>query len=387
MKRCVSPCSPITSKKDGRAWISSPRCCSIGSSREHAATMEATLDSTVASKAAVAGVGQQLAFGVDRVAGRLWDYPRFASDAPRIASISSMLSITVMRSWCTSCPADRTLVTLPRSRYVPERSRTRARATECRVPRDDAADSRRPAQGGSCRLRYRSDTDAAHRRARSAESRTSVVHNGLHPSFSPLTKPPRSRSGAPAGSRASIDILHVGSAIARKRHRCVDPDHGGTRTAACAWCVSAEPFTARAIRPRPRSRRDGRRAAISRPRHARRHLSTQRAAGDAIRTRRFRPAAGRIAGVRDAGRRQRHCRPAGGRRRRGDLLCGRRRRGLESDAIGGAARRARTSGRLNGRHGRNAAFARAEAFSWSKYAGEIAVAVRAASRTGRRQPC
>ena len=55
-------------------------------------------------------------------------------------------------------------------------------------------------------------------RAHLAESRTSVVHNGLHPSFTPHPEAAADREAARLlGPRSSIDILHVGSAIPRKR--------------------------------------------------------------------------------------------------------------------------------------------------------------------------
>jgi glycosyltransferase involved in cell wall biosynthesis len=56
-------------------------------------------------------------------------------------------------------------------------------------------------------------------RARFAEDRTSVVHNGLHPSFTTVHEAAADREAARllGPRRSAVDILHVGSAIARKR--------------------------------------------------------------------------------------------------------------------------------------------------------------------------
>ena len=48
-------------------------------SREHAAMMDVTLIRPSLPRRFSRVSAQKLAFGVDRMAGRLWDYPRFAS--------------------------------------------------------------------------------------------------------------------------------------------------------------------------------------------------------------------------------------------------------------------------------------------------------------------
>ena len=116
--------------------------------------------------------------------------------------------------------ASRTIVTCHDSTrseacIEPERER-RTRA----VPGDDAADPRRAAQGGPRRLRHRSDAGAARSRRRASPSeRTSVVHNGPHPSCSPHPEASADREAARllGPPRSSVDLLHVGSAIPRKR--------------------------------------------------------------------------------------------------------------------------------------------------------------------------
>src|SRR6185503_17839768 len=47
--------------------------------REHAATIDVTLIRPPLPRRLSRVSAQRLAFGVDRMAGRLWDYPRFAS--------------------------------------------------------------------------------------------------------------------------------------------------------------------------------------------------------------------------------------------------------------------------------------------------------------------
>jgi len=48
--------------------------------REHASTIDATLIRPPLRRRFSRVSDRSLAFGVDRIAGRLWDYPRFAAD-------------------------------------------------------------------------------------------------------------------------------------------------------------------------------------------------------------------------------------------------------------------------------------------------------------------
>ena len=113
-------------------------------SREHAATMEATLIRPSLPRRLSRVSSQKLAFGVDRVAGRLWDYPRFASALRERFDLFHVVDHSYAQL-VHELPGRSDDRHVPRSRYVPQRSRTRSRASECPVQVDDAADSRRVA--------------------------------------------------------------------------------------------------------------------------------------------------------------------------------------------------------------------------------------------------
>ena len=187
-------------------------------SREHAATIEVTLIRPPLQRRLSRVSSQKLAFGVDRIAGRLWDYPRFAA---RLRERFDLFHI-VDHSYAQlvhQLPADRTLVTCHdldtfRSVLEPERER---RSAAFRAMTRRILDGLRKAGHVAC------DTEATRtlliERARFAEAKTSVVHNGLHPSFTTHHEAAADREAAQllGPRRASNDILHVGSAIPRKR--------------------------------------------------------------------------------------------------------------------------------------------------------------------------
>jgi glycosyltransferase involved in cell wall biosynthesis len=161
---------------------------------------------------------QKLAFGVDRIAGRLWDYPRFASALRERFDLFHVVDHSYAQL-VHELPGDRTLVTchdLDTFRSVLEPDRE-PRSVPFRVMTRRILDGLRKAGHVAC------DTEATRtqlvERARFAEDRTSVVHNGLHPSFTTVHEAAADREAARllGPRRASIDILHVGSAIARKR--------------------------------------------------------------------------------------------------------------------------------------------------------------------------
>jgi len=187
-------------------------------SREHAATIEATLIRPSLPRRLSRVSSQKLAFGVDRVAGRLWDYPRFASALRERFDLFHVVDHSYAQL-VHELPGDRTLVTCHdldtfRSVLEPERE---PRSAPFRLMTQRILDGLRKAGHVAC------DTEATRtlliERARFAENRTSVVHNGLHPSFTTIHEAAADREAARllGPSRASIDILHVGSAIARKR--------------------------------------------------------------------------------------------------------------------------------------------------------------------------
>jgi glycosyltransferase involved in cell wall biosynthesis len=186
--------------------------------REHEATVDVTLVRPPLPRRLSRVSNQKLAYGVDRIAGRLWDYPRFAA---RLRERFDLFHV-VDHSYAQlvhRLPADRTLVTCHdldtfRSVLEPEREPRNAafRAMTRRI-----LDGLRKAGHIAC------DTEATRtlliERVRFPADKTSVVHNGLHPSFSRRHEAAADREALQllGSRRSSPDILHVGSTIPRKR--------------------------------------------------------------------------------------------------------------------------------------------------------------------------
>ena len=185
--------------------------------REHAATIDATLIRPPLRRRFSRVSERNLAFGVDRIAGRLWDYPRFAAELRDRFDLFHVVDHSYAQL-VHQLPAARTVVSCHdldtfRSVLEPERER---RSAPFRVMTRRILEGLRKAGHVAC------DTEATRsqliERAHFPESRTSVVHNGLHPSFSPRHEAAADREAARLlGPRSSIDILHVGTAIPRKR--------------------------------------------------------------------------------------------------------------------------------------------------------------------------
>lgn len=185
--------------------------------REHASTIEATLIRPSLHRRFSRVSDKQLAFVVDRIAARLWDYPRVAAELRGRFDLFHVVDHSYAQL-VHQLPADRTLVSCHdldtfRSVLEPERER---RSAAFRAMTRRILDGLRKAGHVAC------DTEATRtqliERAHLPESRTSVVHNGLHPSFSPQHEASADREAARLlGPRSSIDILNVGSAIPRKR--------------------------------------------------------------------------------------------------------------------------------------------------------------------------
>ena len=187
-------------------------------SREHAATIEVTLIRPQLRRRLSRLSTERLAFGIDRVAGRLWDYPRVAATLRARFDLFHVVDHSYAQL-VHELPADRTLVTCHdldtfRSVLEPERDRRNA---AFRVMTRRILNGLRKAGHVVC------DTEATRTllitKARFSEAKTSVVHNGLHPSFTPVHEASADREAARhlGSRRAHADILHVGSAIARKR--------------------------------------------------------------------------------------------------------------------------------------------------------------------------
>ena len=159
-----------------------------------------------------------LAFGFDRIAGRLWDYPRLARTLAERFDLFHVVDHSYSQL-VHALPGERTIVTCHdvdtfRSVIDPERDHRNAafRAMTRRI-----LDGLRKAGHVVC------DTEATREllvsQAGIAAEKTSVVHNGPHPSCSPLPEASADYEAARllGPPRSSVDLLHVGSAISRKR--------------------------------------------------------------------------------------------------------------------------------------------------------------------------
>jgi glycosyltransferase involved in cell wall biosynthesis len=187
-------------------------------SREHAATIEVSLIRPLLPRRLSRVSRQNLAFGVDRITGRLWDYPRFVSSLRERFDLFHVVDHSYAQL-VHQLPAARTLVTCHdldtfRSVLEPERE---PRGVAFRAMTQRILDGLRKAGHVVC------DTEATRalliERARFSQNKTSVVHNGLHPSFTTRHEAAADREAAQllGPRRSSIDVLHVGSAIPRKR--------------------------------------------------------------------------------------------------------------------------------------------------------------------------
>jgi len=190
--------------------------------REHAALLEPTLVRPAMRKRAgllPGGRRLPLLLGLDRIANRLWDYPRamaaFDTRFDLFHIVDHSYAQLVHR-----LPAERTIVTChdldtfrsvldpslePRSPFF--RAMTRHILAGLRKAGHVACDSN-------------ATRDALVAKAGVAADRTSVVPNGPHPSCSPQAEPAADVEAARLlGARAPhvTEILHVGSTIPRKR--------------------------------------------------------------------------------------------------------------------------------------------------------------------------
>jgi glycosyltransferase involved in cell wall biosynthesis len=156
--------------------------------------------------------------GIDRVAGRMWDYPR----AARALGTQFDIFHVVDHSYAQlvhELPGSRTVVTCHdvdtfRSVIQPERE---PRGAAFRAMTRRILGGLRKAGHVVC------DTEATRDQlihtAGIVEEKTSVVHNGPHPECTPYPETSADREAARllGPPRSSVDVLHVGSAIPRKR--------------------------------------------------------------------------------------------------------------------------------------------------------------------------
>ena len=188
---------------------------------DHAGQIEATLIRPPMRRraAVVPGVsGTSAAQAIDRVVNRLWDYPR------RVAALASQHDVfhIVDHSYAQlvhRLPAARTLVTchdLDTFRSVLDAEREPRSAPFQLMTRHILRGLRK---AGYIACDTAATREALVDRAGIPPERTTVVYNGPHPSCTPAPEPAADVEAARAlGPRGrTIDLLHVGSTIGRKR--------------------------------------------------------------------------------------------------------------------------------------------------------------------------
>jgi len=188
--------------------------------REHAALIMPSLVRPAMRRRAGRVPGGRKAWlsGVDRLANRMWDYPRLVAGLDHRFDLFHIVDHSYAQL-VHRLPADRTIVTChdldtfrsvldptlePRSRMF--RAMTRHILTGLCKAGHVACDSH-------------ATRDALVAKAGVAHERTTVVPNGPHPSCSPQAEPAADLDAARLlGPRGGFtDLLHVGSTIPRKR--------------------------------------------------------------------------------------------------------------------------------------------------------------------------
>ena len=186
--------------------------------REHSGDIDATLIRPPLPRRLSRLARGTRVVGLDRVAGRMWDYPRLARTIADRFDIFHVVDHSYAQL-VHELPGSRTVVTCHdtdtfRSVIEPERE---PRSAAFRAMTRRILGGLRKAGHVVC------DTEATREalisKAGFAEQKTSVVHNGPHPSCTPY---PEASSDYEAARllgppRSAIDLLHVGSAIPRKR--------------------------------------------------------------------------------------------------------------------------------------------------------------------------
>jgi glycosyltransferase involved in cell wall biosynthesis len=153
----------------------------------------------------------------DRIANRLWDYPRVVESAAEAYDLFHVVDHSYAQL-VHRLPAERTLVTCHdldtfRSVLDPE---LEPRSAAFRAMTRHILDGLGKAAHIACDTAATRD-DLVRKAAVGAE-RTSVIPNGPHPSCSPSAEPAADAEAARLlGGRGATYLLHVGSTIARKR--------------------------------------------------------------------------------------------------------------------------------------------------------------------------
>lgn len=186
--------------------------------REHASEIDATLIRPTLPRRLSRLARDTRVVGLDRVAGRMWDYPRLARTLADRYDIFHVVDHSYAQL-VHELPGNRTVVTCHdtdtfRSVIEPERE---PRSAAFRAMTRRILGGLRKAGHVVC------DTEATREalihKAGFTEQQTSVVYNGPHPSCTPHPEASADYEAARllGPPRSSIDLLHVGSAIPRKR--------------------------------------------------------------------------------------------------------------------------------------------------------------------------
>ncbi|HEV3484563.1 MAG TPA: glycosyltransferase family 1 protein [Vicinamibacterales bacterium] len=188
--------------------------------REHAATIEATLIRPAMPRrlTRIPGIGRaRRALGLDRAAARLWDYPRLIAGCADAFDVFHVVDHSYAQL-VHRLPPGRTLVTchdLDTFRSVLDPALEPRTAVFRAMTRHILAGLQR---AGHIACDTRATREALVARMGIPSERTSVVHNGPHPSCTPAHEPTADLEAARLlGPRARVELLHVGSTIARKR--------------------------------------------------------------------------------------------------------------------------------------------------------------------------
>jgi glycosyltransferase involved in cell wall biosynthesis len=159
----------------------------------------------------------KIPFNMDRLLNRFWDYPRTLSQLTRAFDVFHIVDHSYAQL-VHSLPAERTLVTCHdvdtfrsvlqpvfEQRSLPYRIMTRHILEGLRAAGHIACDTE-------------ATRDALVQQAGVSPDRTTVVHNGPHPSCSPRWEAAAEAEATRLiGRGQGLDLLHVGSTIERKR--------------------------------------------------------------------------------------------------------------------------------------------------------------------------
>ena len=183
---------------------------------EHAGTVTAELVRP-ALRRRTSHLPGKTAFNVDRVLNRFWDYPRALSKLTRSFDVFHVVDHSYAQL-VHALPAERTLVTchdLDTFRSVLQPA-FEARSAAYRAMTKRILEGLRKAGHVACDTE--ATRDALVRYAGILPERTSVVHNGPHPSCTPRWEAAAEAEATRLIGRGhGVDLLHVGSTIERKR--------------------------------------------------------------------------------------------------------------------------------------------------------------------------